>query len=261
MVEAAKTMFVQERRDKIVELINQQGQVRVKDLSEQFNVTEDLIRKDLVILDRGGHLSRTYGGAVRNRTNPHEFDVAQRKDKNTEAKAAIAARAFSLVNAGDFVFLDISTANVELARLIVQSSLELTVVSNMVDVMLQFTRPTRANFVFIGGNFSSGRDGFIGSLAIEEIERFHFDIAFMGVVEVDLYRNSVETYTVEDGLTKAAILKQSRKKYMQLESKKFNNEGTVKYSQIDDFTGIITEKALPDAIMKGLSRFEITIIA
>jgi DeoR family glycerol-3-phosphate regulon repressor len=253
-------MFVQERRDKIIELVNQQGHVLVKDLSEKFNVTEDLIRKDLVILDRGGYLSRAYGGAIQKRTNPHEFNVAQRKEKNIEDKQAIAAKAFSLINTGDFVFLDISTTNVELARLIVQSNVEITVVSNMVDVMLQFTRQTTANFVFIGGNFSPGQDGFIGSMAITEIERFHFDLAFVGVVGIDIYRNSVETYTTDDGMTKAAILKQSRKNYMLFESKKFSNEGTFKYAQIDDFTGIITEKALPEAILKDLAPFGVDII-
>jgi DeoR family glycerol-3-phosphate regulon repressor len=254
-------MFVQERRDKIVELVNQQGHVRVKDLSEQFGVTEDLIRKDLVILDRDGRLNRAYGGAIRNRINSHEFNVSQRKDKNIDDKQSIAAKAFSLITPGDSIFLDISTTNAELAWLIAQSTLQVTVVSNMVDVMLRFTQETTADFIFIGGNFSPGQDGFIGALAIAEIERFHFDIAFVGVVGVDIYRNSVETYLADDGMTKAAILKQSRKKYMQLESKKLSNEGTFKYAQIDDFTGIITEKALPDTIVRDLAPFGVELIA
>ncbi|MDR2053253.1 MAG: DeoR family transcriptional regulator, partial [Treponema sp.] len=57
-------MFAQERRNSIVEMVNRSGQVRVKDLSERFNVTEDCIRKDLAILEEKGLVSRLYGGAV-----------------------------------------------------------------------------------------------------------------------------------------------------------------------------------------------------
>jgi DeoR family glycerol-3-phosphate regulon repressor len=57
-------MFVQERRNGIVEMVNRNGRIRVKNLSEQFNATEDCIRKDLAVLEDEGLLSRVYGGAA-----------------------------------------------------------------------------------------------------------------------------------------------------------------------------------------------------
>ena len=44
-------MLQQERHNQILARLNLEGQVRVKDLSKDFNVTEDCIRKDLNILE------------------------------------------------------------------------------------------------------------------------------------------------------------------------------------------------------------------
>ena len=86
--------------------------------------------------------------------------MSQRKDRNTQAKQMIASKAMKLIKDDDMVFLDISTANLELARLIVKSTLNIIVVTNMVDIMLEFMVPTVSRLIMLGGSFSSGRDGF-----------------------------------------------------------------------------------------------------
>ena len=79
-------MLARERQNKIVEMVNANGSVLVKELSEMFEVTEDSIRKDLSLLEKKELLKKTYGGAVRNRVNTHELYVSQRKGKNVEEK-------------------------------------------------------------------------------------------------------------------------------------------------------------------------------
>ena len=39
---------------------NSEGKIKVKNLSQHFNVTEDCIRKDLKQLENLGHLKRNY---------------------------------------------------------------------------------------------------------------------------------------------------------------------------------------------------------
>ena len=155
------------------------------------------------------------------------------------------------------VFLDISTANLELAKLLVKSSLNITVVTNMVDILLEFMVPTSVRFIFIGGSFSQGKDGFVGSIAIRQILEFHFDIAFLGIVGVDLYDNSVATYMVEDGLTKSAILDVSKTTYMMLESRKLNMDGTYKYTKIDSFTGAVMDTVAPEEHVDKMKEYNI----
>ena len=250
-------MLAEERQNTIVSLVNENGSVRVKDLSERFNVTEDSIRKDLTLLQKKGLLKKTYGGAVKVRVNAHDYHVAQRKGKNLEDKRKIAQKAFELIENGDVIFLDISTANLELASLLVESDKAVTVVTNMIDIMLTFAVDTKIKMIFLGGTFSDGKDGFVGALTNQEIKKFRFDKAFMGVVGVDLETNNVTTYMSEDATTKKTILESSSKSYMMLETRKFAAEGNYIYAGVDDFTGAILEKGVEAGIQKQMRRYTI----
>ncbi|GHV80727.1 DeoR family transcriptional regulator [Spirochaetia bacterium] len=253
-------MFADERRDMIVKMVEQDGRAEVKELSRHFAVTEDSIRKDLAILEKAGRIERAHGGAVRKRVNPRALYVAQRADKNREAKQAIARKALSLIHPGDTIFLDISTSNSELAALIIESDMNLRVVTNMSDIMLRFTAPCAAELVFLGGAFNPEKDGFTGPMTIGAIQNFHFDTAFIGVCGVDPFLNSVETYQINDGMTKKAVLAQSRNKYLMLESRKFNEEAPFKYAKLEDFTGIILENPLSPKILESLSQYNLDIL-
>ena len=98
-------MFVEERQSAIMEELHANGKVKVKELSERFSVSEDLIRKDLSALEAKGLLKKAYGGAVLIRENIHRKIAAQRKDVNQEEKRGIAKAAVDLIQEGDVVFL------------------------------------------------------------------------------------------------------------------------------------------------------------
>lgn len=250
-------MLAEDRQNMIVSLVNENGSVLVKELSERFDVTEDSIRKDLTLLQKKGLLKKKYGGAVKVRVNVHDHYVSQRKGKNLEQKQEIARKAFELIQDGDVIFLDISTANLELAKLLIESERSVTVVTNMIDIMLAFTADTRIKLIFLGGTFSEGKDGFVGALTEQEIKNFRFDKAFMGVVGVDLEANNVTTYNSEDATTKKSILEASSKSYMMLETRKLASEGNYIYASIDEFTGAVLEKDVETAVKKQMGRYMI----
>lgn len=250
-------MLAKERQNKIVEMVNRDGSILVKELSELFDVTEDSIRKDLSLLEKKGLLKKTYGGAVKNRVNTHELYVSQRKGKNVGEKQSVAKHAFDLIEEGDVIFLDISTSNIELIKLIVEANLKVTVVTNMIDIMLSFTAPLDTNLIFIGGKLNRGRDGFIGSYTNKQMEEFNFDKAFMGVVGIELEKNRVYTYATEDALTKRAIMNASDVSYMMLEKRKFSRKGNYRYADIDDFAGIVLDGEPEEEIFDKLKEYNV----
>ena len=63
-------MFTEERREAVIRKLNLEGKVRVRELSEEFQVTEDCIRKDLKALENAGSLKRTYGWAILSQDYP-----------------------------------------------------------------------------------------------------------------------------------------------------------------------------------------------
>ena len=113
--------------------------------------------------------------------------------------------------------------------------------------------------VFIGGEFDYGRDGFVGSMALEMIKNFRFDISFMGVVGVDIHENSVTTYMANDGIMKKEILAISRNSYMMCEFEKLKQFGNYKYAGLDEFTGIILDKEADSDLTEILKKYDIEI--
>ena len=109
-------MFTEERQSAIEKCLRENGKVKVKELSEMFQVTEDCIRKDLKILENVGKLKRTYGGAILSQDYPLKRDVVDRRQFNLDKKRTIAAKAFKLIKNNETIFLDISTTNIELAK-------------------------------------------------------------------------------------------------------------------------------------------------
>ncbi len=252
-------MLARERHDVIVARVNQNGSVMVKDLAKEFGVTEDSIRKDLTQLEKKGLLKKTYGGAVKIRVNAHEFLVSDRKDKNLEEKGKIARNAEKIVEDGDMIFLDISTCNIELAKILIQKDRDITIVTNMIEIMLLFVdaQVSRVKFIFIGGVMSPERDGFVGGLVNQELDKYHFDKAFVGVVGLDLIKNRVASYLVEDSSTKTKIIASSEKSYLMTENRKLDQEGNIKFAEISDFTGVILNEEPDASVQKQMKKYQI----
>lgn len=251
-------MLAEERQATIVELVNVNGSVLVKDLAERFGVTEDCIRKDLTLLQKKELLKKTYGGAVQVRVHNKDYFASQRIGKNQEDKIKIARKAMGVIRSGNVIFLDNSTSNIELARLLVGSELNVTVVTSMIEVMRVFAvSESEMELIFVGGTFSRGKDSFNGALTNMMLKNFRFDKSFLGVVGVDLDRNCVTTFMSEDATTKRTILDCSTQSYMMLESRKLSSEGNFVYAEIDDFTGAILEKEAEEKDKAGMKKYQI----
>ena len=84
-------MFTEERQSAIEKCLRENGKVKVKELSEMFQVTEDCIRKDLKTLENAGKLKRTYGGAILSQDYPLKRDVVDRRQFNLDKKRTIGS--------------------------------------------------------------------------------------------------------------------------------------------------------------------------
>ncbi|MBR3622819.1 MAG: DeoR/GlpR transcriptional regulator [Selenomonadaceae bacterium] len=253
-------MFLEERQQAILDLLKTDGKVKVKNLSEFFDVTEDCIRKDLGALERQGKLKRTYGGAVAERENLHMHEVAKHRDRDVDAKRKIAQAALKLIRERDMVFLDISTSNLAVAELLVKDEKDITVVTNMIDILVLLARKPNVKLVFVGGTLNKSHDGFWGNLSFDLISKLKPDIAFVGAVGVDVKENSVSTYDIEDGANKAAIIRHSKKAYVVAEARKLNSDGNYNYTTLDTLSGLITDQKPSKDICDAAEKYGVQII-
>ena len=231
-------MFIEERQIAIEKVLREQGKVRTRELSEMFQVTEDCIRKDLKTLENAGKLKRNY---------------------HVDRKMVIAAKAMTLIKEREAIFLDISTTNIELAKLLAKSKMQLTVVSNMIDILQLLAQNPKITAIGTGGIMYPTVNGFLGSAAIQVIRQYSFDRAFMGSCGIDMMDHTVTTLGVEDGLTKKAAIESSRHKYAVMEREKFYFNESYKFTQLDELDGIITDEFPDQSVQDMLDSLGVTL--
>ena len=165
-------MFLEERQAKILEMLERDGKVLVKELAEIFSVTEDSIRKDLSSLELDGKLKRTYGGAVSIEEKLQMTEAQRRRISDVEAKRKIAAAVIKLINPQDLIYLDISTISIAVAQILEKTETNYKILTNMIDVLVMLARNPKINLFFAGGQINQSRDGFSDVLNLESFRTF-----------------------------------------------------------------------------------------
>lgn len=253
-------MFLEERHQAILNLLNQHGKVMVKDLSLQFNVSDSMIRKDLQFLEKEGKLKRTYGGALKiERPLVEGAYFAQRVKVNTKIKEAIAQKAFQRIHEHDVVFLDVSSTAFILAKMLVNSEKVITIITNMPIISSLISPASQQRFFFIGGDYNLRVGGTIGASAIEHVLTYRCNKAFIGCSGADISDGSITVSNTEDAHTKKAILQIAKEPYLFIPSDYLEKDGLITFSNIADYRGIIIEDTPNSQMMNKLRQYDVDI--
>ena len=172
--------FADERQARIAGLVAERGRVRTSRLTEELEVSEPTVRKDLSALERRGLLKRTHGGAVAVRP-PLEGEFSGRAGRNAQAKRLIAEACLEEIGEGDAVFLDNGTTCVQIARVLGESGRRATVLTDAPAVAEVLTDAPAVTHVLLGGQLRKISGCLTGPLALENLNRFAVDVAFIGV--------------------------------------------------------------------------------
>lgn len=143
-------LFVEERKQRILERIESQRKATVAELCERFQVSSATIRSDLRDLEAAGLLIRTHGGAMVKSKTGLEQDMVQRGTQHLAEKRRIAERALELVEDGDTIILDTGSTTLELARQLGRRR-DLTVVTNDLAIALALEGAGGVRTLVMGG--------------------------------------------------------------------------------------------------------------
>ncbi|MCQ6558641.1 DeoR/GlpR family DNA-binding transcription regulator [Paenibacillus mendelii] len=198
-------MFAANRREKIVQLLQQQEQIVVKELARELQVSEGTLRTDLKILEDEGLLERTHGGAVPVKSkSAYTVDrYPSRGELNAEEKAVIGKKAAELVTKGQCVILDASSTVLQLAKSLIDYDF-LTVVTNGLEAAMILNQNPRINVILIGGILRSGSRTVEGVLGKSMLEDIHADVFF----------TSSEGFSLGEGMTDFSLYEAELKKLM-----------------------------------------------
>lgn len=253
-------MFMEERLNEILAIIKEEKKVLVKELSEKFNVSESMIRKDLQRLEKEGKIKRTYGGAILERESSYDEKTNSRVFIDLESKSYLGELVVDIIEDNDVVFLDISTTNHTIAMMLSDTKKNLTVITNMNRIAMEFDRAPNVDVILIGGHYNKRLGGTVGSAAVEQIKNFKITKAFIGAGGINIEDNFISNFNYDEAAVKKEILRCSKKRYIVANYEKLYKDGAYKFATLDDIDYIVTEKEPEGNIKEILNQKEVKVI-
>jgi DeoR family transcriptional regulator, fructose operon transcriptional repressor len=172
-------VLVEERRQRVLDVISRRGFIALKDLARTIQVSESTLRRDLDYWHQQGVLKRTHGGAIYLGDSSALPALEDRTASQPEEKRAIARAAAARVRDGDAILLDGGTTTLEVARLLVGRPLQ--IVTNSLPIANLFASSRETDLVMLGGYVYPKTGVALGPLTVHMMEDVHVQQAFLSV--------------------------------------------------------------------------------
>jgi len=172
-------MLVQQRRQRVLDLVSRKGFVTLTDLARALRVSDSTLRRDLDHWDTQGLLKRIHGGAMFTGDNSSLPALEERSETQTREKRAIAKAAAQRIRDGDAILLDGGTTTLEVARLLVGRSLQ--IVTNSLPIGGLFASSRDTDLVILGGYVYPKTGVALGPLTVRMMEDIHVHQTILSV--------------------------------------------------------------------------------
>lgn len=252
-------MLAVERRNKIEQIINEQGSVLVVDLAKRFEVTTETIRGDLLKLERQGVLIRTYGGATLVENNATDLAINERDEINYAQKQRIGKRAAEMIRNGETIFLDASTSAWHLARNLKDKS-GVTVITNASKIVAELSDCEGVHVICTGGELTPRNMSYVGRIAEKTIRENYFaNKCFFSCKGVTLSRGLVDS-SEDEAEIKKAMINNSESAVFLCDHSKMGRLGVPVIAELKDIDVFITDVNPSEDWNDAFGRFDVNII-
>lgn len=239
-------MLKKERQAFILHQVNLHNKVLSSSLSQEMNVSEDTIRRDLQELADDGSLIKVHGGALSRSFNNHY--LPENEIYSFDKKRSIATKAIDLIHDGMFVLTSGGTTIIELARAL-SPNLKATFISGSIPAVMEYMKHPNIDVIVIGDKVSKNSKITVGGDAIEKIKQIRADLCILGINAIDADQGVTDNDWDVVQLKKAMI--ESSKKVICLTiTEKINTSQPIQVCSLDKIDILITESDPSDSIFE-----------
>ncbi len=231
-------MLTEERFTKILSILESMGSVTVQQLMKELDASESTIRRDLTALDARGLLNKVHGGAmVKNAAySTVDDNVLNRKNRNAAQKEIIGKYAASLIEPGDFIYLDAGTTT----ECIIDHlpSRDAVFVTNAITHAKRLAEAGCTVYI-LGGEFKAVTEAIVGEEAVATLEKYNFTKGFFGANGISIAKG-FSTPEVKEALVKRKALANCKESYVLADESKFSQISSVTFGGFESATVLTT---------------------
>lgn len=251
-------MSLNQRRVKILNLIREDGQAKVQDLSKIFKVTEVTIRQDLEVLENMGYIQREHGGAFLKDVDSFARTGQLLNQNHIEEKREIAQKALELINEEDSIILDSGSTTTEIAKLLVNYR-SLTVITNALNIALILGENHGINLIVTGGEFKAPTLSLTGKMAADSFKDIHANKLFLATAGIS--SDMRLTYpSLSDLIVKSAMIKSADIVYLVADSSKIGISSLANLGSISLVQTMITDSKITSEGIERIKKKNVEIL-
>lgn len=245
-------MEAYKRRQNILALLEELGEVNIIDLASRFEVSPNTIRNDLDALEADNLLRRVRGGAtVLGSNGPHSPDVFPSLTTiNRLAKEHIGRWAASLVKDGDGLVLDASSSVYYLATFL-KDRQNLTVITNGLRTGLLLAQNPSNKVIWAANVISPDGLRMVGSLHPDLLDNFYASKCFITCSGFSLDQG-LTAADVDEAPLKSQMMKLARQAIALIDASKFGKVDTYRFAGLKDIDLLVTDEAIEPEILSEL---------
>lgn len=216
-------MFIEERQKDILNLLKKSGSVKVIELSQRYQVSEDSIRRDLRLLEKDGYLKRTYGGAIlpdKHITMPSPY--TDRLLEQQETKSYLGRLAASVISENDTIILDGSTTVSYMLPYLKQFN-ALTIFTNSLAIAYTLAQSqSQFEIHLLGGKLNAAAMNTLSIVTEKALYDIRVKKAFITPCAIST-NNELFTSSIEEGYIKKRMMEISEQVYFMLDTSKIGS--------------------------------------
>jgi len=251
-------VLVDQRRNKIRKQVLSKGSVKISDLVQEFQVSEETIRRDLGALEEEGLVKKNYGGAVLIEHFDQVPPVDKRQSVFFEEKNSIGKRAAEFVEEQQIVILDAGTTTWCVARHLRHLN-DVTIVTNGLNVAEECSKNDGASIYMVGSKLFKRAMSLVGPKAESDLQQYSANYVFLGTTGISIAKGFM-TSDLYEAEVKRAMIKAGQKVVIVADHSKFHKQGLISFAGFDVVDYLITSDQADPHILEQIEELGVKVL-
>jgi DeoR/GlpR family transcriptional regulator of sugar metabolism len=251
-------MLPNQRREKILELLKEDGSAKVIDLARIFKVTEVTVRQDLEKLEKDGLVFREHGGAYIKDIQDQVRTFSLVHQENMDKKELIAAKCLDFIESGDSIILDSGSTTTEIAKRL-KGFKNLTVITNALNIAMMLGSEPGIELIVTGGEFKPPTLSLTGQKAADFFKGINVQKLFLATAGLSL-KAGLTYPSISDIVVKKAMIDAAETIYLVADSTKIGKSSFASLGALSLINYIITDDGIEQKHREVLKDNDIELI-
>ena len=234
-----------QRREKIIDLLKEDGSAKVVNLAKLFKVTEVTIRQDLEKLEAEGLIIKEHGGAFLKNAFDSSRGLALMNQENLDKKALIAKKCMEFIEVGDTIILDSGSTTTEIAKNLIGFK-HLTVITNALNIAMMLGSEPGIELIVTGGEFKPPTLSLTGQKAADFFKGLNVQKLFLATAGISL-KSGLTYPSISDLVVKKAMIDAAETIYLVADSTKIGQSSLASLGALSLIDSVITDAGISEA--------------